>query len=49
MTILITDTVHWIRAVPSQQSEVIPEILESTHGITITLWTKSDVLLGDGC
>lgn len=40
MTILITDTAHWIHAVSSQQSEVIPEILESKHGITIALWTK---------
>lgn len=49
MTMLITDTAHWIHAVPSQQAEVIPEILESKRGITIPLWTRSDVLLEDGC
>lgn len=49
MAILITDTDHWIHAVPSQQSEVILVIRESKHDITNTFWTKPDVLVQEGC
>lgn len=49
MAILITDTAHWIHAVPSQQSEVILVIMESKHDITNTFWTKPDVPVQEGC